>query len=233
MGGERHAQGARAGTGSVPLLAVTLALMLGGCGTSSLTSSIFGTSQKGSDAAGVNNQASVSDTDVDCPDVKIRNGAATLLIGSKPSDQEPAAMDVRYQGSIIRTARECHLNAGIMTMKVGIEGRVITGPAGGPGAVDVPLRVAIVQEGVAPKMITSKLGHEQVTISNAVDRVTFAHVETDIVFPMPQPAANISAYVAYVGFDSQGAPQPKKPAPKHKSKPIAKKPKPNPQPSQS
>ncbi len=58
---------------------------------------------------------------------------------------------MRYQGSIIRTARECHVNVGIMTMKVGIEGRVITGPAGGPGTVDVPLRVAVVQEGVSPR----------------------------------------------------------------------------------
>jgi hypothetical protein len=222
----------RAGTGGVSLLAMVLALMLGGCGTSSLTSGIFGTSQKSGEAAGVSNQV-VSDTDVDCPDVKIRNGAATLLIGSKPGDQEPAAMDVRYQGSIIKMARECHVNAGIMTMKVGIEGRVITGPAGGPGVVDVPLRVAIVQEGVSPKTITSKFGREQVTISNAVDRVTFAHIESDIVFPMPQPASNIDAYVVYVGFDPLGAPQPKKPAPKSRHKPIAKKPKPAGPPRQS
>ena len=42
-------------------------------------------------------------------------------------------MDLRYQATIIRTARECQVNSGVMTMKVGIEGRVITGPAGGPG----------------------------------------------------------------------------------------------------
>ena len=62
-------------------------------------------------------------------------------------------MDLRYQVTIVRTARECHVNSGIMTMKVGVEGRVITGPAGGPGTVDVPLRLAVVQEGVNPKTI--------------------------------------------------------------------------------
>ena len=77
----------------------------------------------------------------------MRTGAATLMIGSKPGEGEPSALDLRYQGTIIRTARECHVNAGVMTMKVGIEGRVITGPAGGPGTVDVPLRIAVVQEG--------------------------------------------------------------------------------------
>ena len=113
---------------------------------------------------------------------------------------------MRYQGSIIRTARECHVNAGIMTMKVGIEGRVITGPAGGPGTVDVPLRIAVVQEGINPKTIVSKFSQEHVTVNNAIDRVTFTHVEPDITFPMPQPAADIDSYVVYVGFDALGAP---------------------------
>ena len=96
-------------------------------------------------------------TDIECPDVEVRTGAATLMIGSKPGRGEPAALDVRYQGSIIRTARECHVNAGIMTMKVGVEGRIITGPAGGPGTVDVPLRIAVVQEGMNPKTIAVEI----------------------------------------------------------------------------
>ena len=76
----------------------------------------------------------------------MRTGAATLMIGSKPGEGEPSAIDLRYQGSFVRTARECHVNAGVMTMKVGVEGRVIIGPAGGPGDVDVPLRFAVVQK---------------------------------------------------------------------------------------
>ena len=121
-------------------------------------------------------------------------------------------MDVRYQGSIIRTARECHVNAGIMTMKVGIEGRVITGPAGGPGTVDVPLRIAVVQEGIKPKTVASKFAKESVTVNNAVDRVIFTHVEPDIMFPLPMPLGVIDRYVVYVGFDPLGAqPEKKKP----------------------
>ena len=78
----------------------------------------------------------------------MRTGAATLMIGSKTGEAEPTALDLRYQVTIVRTARECQVNSGIMTMKVGIEGRVITGPAGGPGTIDLPLRLAVVQEGV-------------------------------------------------------------------------------------
>jgi hypothetical protein len=91
----------------------------------------------------------------------------------------------------------------------------------------VPLRLAVVQEGVNPKTILSKFAREQVTIANAVDRVTFTHIDPEISFPMPQPAANIDSYVVYVGFDPQGAQQEKK-------KPAAKpKPRVAPKPRQS
>ena len=187
--------------------------MLGGCGSTDIfkTSALdlFSTSSKATkntpDATGTN----ISDDDVNCPGVQVRTGAATLIIGSKSGEGEPTALDVRFQGSILRTARECHINAGIMTMKVGVEGRVITGPAGGPGSVDVPIRIAVVQEGVEPKTITSKFGRETVTINSAIDRVTFTHVDSDISFQLPQPLTLIDRYVVYVGFDPLGA-QPEK-----------------------
>ncbi|MGA7330967.1 MAG: hypothetical protein WBX77_04505, partial [Pseudolabrys sp.] len=41
--------------------------------------------------------------------ITVRTGAATLMIGTKPSEGEPSAMDLRYQATIIRTARECQV----------------------------------------------------------------------------------------------------------------------------
>jgi len=152
----------------------------------------------------------------------VRTGTATLMIGSKAGEGDPSALDLRYQATIIRTARECRVNSGVMTMKIGIEGRVITGPAGGPGTITVPLRLAVVQEGVNPKTILSKFASVQVEVASAVDRVPFTHIDPEISFPLPQPIANIDAYVVYVGFDPAGAPQEKKkPAgkPKPRSKP--------------
>ena len=134
----------------------------------------------------------------------------------KPGEGQPSALDLRYQGSILRTARECHVTAGVMSMKVGVEGRVITGPAGGPGNVDVPLRIAVVHEGIEPKPITSKLIIIPVTVTSDIDRVLFTHVEQDVTFPMPVPAGDIDAYVVYVGFDAQAAQEKKKPPLKRK-----------------
>jgi hypothetical protein len=218
MRGERTLQ---RGASIAGLLA--FALVLSGCGGNLLGSStnIFGSSKAttGEPAAGVGGATAASD--VECPGVDVRAGAATLMIGSKPGEGEPSALDLRYQGSIVRTARECHVNSGMMTLKVGIEGRVITGPAGGPGNVDVPLRIAVVKEGPEPKTIVSKFARIPVTITGSIDRVTFTHVESDIAFPLPTPVADIDAYVVYVGFDSMAAPAPKRPAakPKRASKP--------------
>jgi hypothetical protein len=223
MGRGRTERTARSGAGTFALMA--LAFALGGCGsTSSLLKSspldLFSSSSKATNdtppAAGA-----ITADDIDCPEVKVRTGAATLMIGSKPGEGEPAALDVRYQGSIVRTARECHINSGMMTMKVGIEGRIITGPAGSPGTVDVPLRIAVVQEGVAPKAVASKFGRETVVVNNAVDRVTFTHIDPDITFPLPQPLGLIDSYVVYIGFDPLGDKPVKKPPVKRK--PIAKK----------
>jgi hypothetical protein len=207
--------------------AILLGLMsfLSGCGTSNIFSTstldFFNTSSKATTGNADSGGGTV--TDVECPGVDVRTGAATMMIGGKPGEGEPSALDLRYQATIVRTARECQVNAGIMTMKVGIEGRVITGPVGGPGTVDLPLRIAVVHEGVNPKTITSKFARVQVGIASAVDRVPFTHVDPDVSFPMPQPAANIDAYVVYVGFDPAGAPQEKKkPTAKPKPKSAAK-----------
>jgi hypothetical protein len=216
----------RTGTSVVLLMGLTLAL--GGCGTSSsLFSSspldLFKSSSKATAGTGGAEGKGV-DIDVECPDVQVRTGAATLMIGTKPGEGEPSALDLRYQGTIIRTARECHVNAGVMTMKVGIEGRIITGPAGGPGNIDVPMRIAIVQEGPNSKIIVSKFARIPVTVASSIDRVTFTHVQDDIAFPMPAPVSDIDAYVVYVGFDSVAA-QPEKKAPpakKPKPKTVAK-----------
>jgi hypothetical protein len=144
-----------------------------------------------------------------CPPVDVRAGASTLSV--PPGNTDTLAL--RYQASIGELARECNVSGGVMRMKVGIEGRVLTGPAGGPGQLDVPLRYAVVREGPEPKTVVSKFSKIQVAIPEGRPNVLFTHVDNDIAFPMP-PGLDIEAYVVYVGFDPVGdKPQPaRKPA---------------------
>jgi hypothetical protein len=141
----------------------------------------------------------VSPEEMHCPAVDVRQGASTLTI--PPPGPDGGALTLRYQGTIGPMARECKLGGGIMRMKVGVQGRILLGPAGGPGKLDVPLRYAVVQEGPEPKTIVTKFYKLPVTIPDAQPTVPFTHIDQDISFPMP-PGLGIESYVVYVGFDA-------------------------------
>ncbi len=141
--------------------------------------------------------------EIECPGIDIRQGASTLSISTPGADSGP--MSTRYQVSIGETARECAALGGVMTMKVGVQGRVLLGPAGGPGRVDIPLRLAVVEEGVNSKPVVSKLYRIAVDVPPGQTSVPFVHVEQDLTFPMPR-AAVLDNYVVYVGFDPSAAP---------------------------
>jgi hypothetical protein len=143
-----------------------------------------------------------------CPDVKVRAGASTYAV-AEPGKQAVGS-DVRYQATITRTARDCNLNAGQITARVGIQGRVIVGPAGAPATVEIPLRVAVVQGGVNEKTITTTVVRTTVSIGEGLS-VPFSVVAEDIVYPAVSADINDS-YIFYIGFD----PQALKPEPKPK-----------------
>jgi hypothetical protein len=92
---------------------------------------------------------------------------------------------------------------------------VILGPQGTPGVVDVPVRYAVVQEGVDPKTIVTKLDRVPVTVPPDDTNVLFSHITEGLDFPLPRGNA-IDSYVIYIGFDPIGAQQMdrRKPPPK-------------------
>jgi hypothetical protein len=158
--------------------------------------------------------------DFDCPSVQVRTGAATLTSSATPGD--PSATSLRYQVSIGTTARECRVGAapGTVSLKVGMEGRVIVGPAGaGIANIDVPVRFAVVREVVDTKLITTKLEHIAVTIPPDSGNVLFTHVIEGLDFPIPR-GGDLDNYIIYIGFDAaNAAPAPKAPA-KRAPKPL-------------
>ena len=140
--------------------------------------------------------------DVNCPPVEIRRGAATLTI-APPGER--SAMTLKYQGSFVRAARECAVADGNMIMRVGVEGRVVAGPGGGPGRIDVPLRFAVVQETPSGmRAIATKFVIVPVEV-DATGNTLFTHVEDGMTFPIPTPTAQLDDYIVYIGFDPVSA----------------------------
>lgn len=150
------------------------------------------------------------ENDLTCPSVSIRPGASTYAVGAggKPA----VGNDLSFQATITRTARSCDLAGGQIAVKIGIQGRVIVGPAGAPTMVDVPLRVAVVQEGVNPKTIATKVFQTNVQLGTETS-VPFSLVGEDLVYPAPTGNAGDS-YIFYIGFD----PQALKPEPRVRGK---------------
>jgi hypothetical protein len=153
----------------------------------------------------------------DCPAVDIREGASTLMVQGQGT--ESAALGLRYQASFVRAARECIVKGKDVTIKVGVQGRIILGPAGGAGQMSIPLRYALVHEELGrTRMIWSKMYVLPVEIAGAQPSVPFQHVEEDMTVPIPK-ASELENYIVYIGFDPNGLPpEPKKPAPKAKPK---------------
>jgi hypothetical protein len=144
--------------------------------------------------------------DINCPPVGIRAGASTYAVAV--AGKEAVGNDVRFQATITKTARECIKAGGEITAHIGIQGRVIVGPAGAPASVEVPLRVAVVQGGVSEKVLATKAYRTSVELGEQ-DSVPFSLVIDDLAFPEPS-AADLDNYIFYIGFDPQAlAPEPK------------------------
>jgi hypothetical protein len=141
-----------------------------------------------------------------CPPVSIRAGASTYAVAAP--GKQPVGNDVRYQATITKTARDCTRNGDQITARIGIQGRVIAGPAGSPASVDVPLRVAVVQGGVQERTIATKVYRTTVPMAEAGSE-PFSLVAEDLIYPVPAGVTGDS-YIFYIGFDPQAlAPEPK------------------------
>ena len=150
-----------------------------------------------------------------CPNVDVRRGAGTIAINTNARD--PQAMQLRYQISVAQTARECANVAGNLQIKVGLQGRVVLGPAGTPGTLEIPVRYALVEEGPQPKTVYSKLYRVPVTVGDGQLNATFTHIEEAMAVPMPSPSV-FDRYVIYIGFDPLGSAQERQPAKKRPAK---------------
>ena len=187
---------ARSGCGGGSMFGGSSGSSSTGSSISSRFSQLFGSnSQEASTSSSPSTQAT-QNSELTCPSVAIRYGASTLSVGlpGKPA----SGSDLRYQGTITRTARDCNLQGGQVTARIGVVGRVIAGPAGAPPTVDVPLRVAVVQDGAPEKVIVTKAVRTTVTMEG--ENTEFSLVAEDLTYPAPTEAAN-DKYIFYVGFD--------------------------------
>jgi hypothetical protein len=128
-----------------------------------------------------------------CPELRVLSGAE--LMRRYERGHEDDLKFVIWQASVGKTARECLWDLqGGLTLKVGVSGRVIAGPKGGAGTVNVPLKIVVVKHKEAV------LATEAVSLDVAIPATgsgVFTQVK-DILVPSPGQDRD---YIIYVGFD--------------------------------
>lgn len=151
----------------------------------------------------------------ECPAITVRTGAATF-------QSNDGNGRLRYQANLGQLARECAISGDQMTARLGIEGRVLLGDAGSPGTVNLPIRVAVVEEGPTPRTVTTRMFNVPVTIPPGENQATFTVVEDTVTFPLGKTPADMERYVIYIGYDAQGQrPQTRsRPAPRQQTRPA-------------
>jgi hypothetical protein len=192
-----------------------LAGMLAGCGSmSSLTSGIGGgwfggqSSTKTEVGSVTEDQllaAAKTDTSATsnlgsevahgCPrfGVWAREGYVTIYEPGKVGD----GLAVMHRGEITKTARECHIEPGRITVKYGFSGRVLLGPKGKSGHVTLPLNV-FVTDAKRAKVVTEKV---KVDVDIALERpIGYFSLVRTVTFPISE-GSRPAEFEVFVGFD--------------------------------
>ncbi|WP_156323483.1 hypothetical protein [Bosea sp. AAP35] len=111
-----------------------------------------------------------------CPEVIIADGGAAVRAQSGPDSGS-----LRHQISILNVARECTPTGnGGFRLKVGVEGRILLGPAGGPGTYGATLTTLVTRGSTQVARRAARVGG---TVASGQGGTDFSHVEDGIVVP--------------------------------------------------
>ncbi len=133
-----------------------------------------------------------------CPGVILRDGTAFYKSYAKGGQDDPTKL--AYQAAIADVTRSCTRANGMMTINVAAAGKIVTGPAGAPGSVTMPIRIVVVR---GDEVLYSKLHQHKVDVGPSATQFVFN--DPNVVIPEPEPGS----VRVFAGFD-EGPPSKKK-----------------------
>ena len=128
----------------------------------------------------------------ECPPIKVRPGGEALFFYGKGKVGDPHALN--YQAVLDKQSRNCVASNGLITVKMGVVGRVLLGPSGSQAKVDVPIRFVVERDGVA---MYSEKYEIPTTINSSSQSGEFVKVVENVAIPYTG-GENITIWV---GFD--------------------------------
>jgi len=169
--------------------------MFGG-GNSSATETKSVTEEQLLAAAKSDSQMGIGgDVSYGCPRFQVwpRDHDLTIYEAGRVGD----GLGVMHKGELTKTARECSVQPGRVTVKYGFSGRVLLGPRGKTGLVRLPVTV-FVTDAKRERVATDKA---TVEVSITLDKPIgyFSAVRT-LTFNVPE-GARAGEFEVFVGFD--------------------------------
>jgi hypothetical protein len=197
-----------------------LTIVTSGCGLSSITSglgsSVFGSSSSQSSTPPAVNEeqllsaakqdsgsssASVGEVAHGCPRLSVspHGGHLTIYEDGRAGD----GLAIMHRGEITKTARECQIEPGRVTVRYGFSGRVLLGPRGHAGSVRLPINVTVTDAKRAKVTSDTVSVDTTVAVDNPIGY--FSTVRT-VTFDIPE-GTRPGEFELFVGFDqkAQGA----------------------------
>ncbi|PWW01889.1 hypothetical protein DFR52_102553 [Hoeflea marina] len=129
-----------------------------------------------------------------CPAVALREGTAYFSTYAKGGEKDKDPSKVMQQASIADTTRQCRVSGDQMIMTVVASGRLVAGPAGGAGSVELPVRVVVLE---GETVLYSELQRQAVTLPEGTLTTQFVVTNSEVTFP----AASAGSARVFIGFD--------------------------------
>lgn len=131
----------------------------------------------------------------ECPPIRVRAGSEAMFFygGGRVGD----ARSLQYQGVIDESSRNCVVSNGLITVNMGVVGRVLLGPQGNQTSVNAPIRFAVERDGQA-------VFSEKYTIPVAITPPARSAEFVKVIENVAIPYLGGEEITIWVGFDTRG-----------------------------
>lgn len=182
--------------------AAALAVALTGCGLGGFMGSDSTTTSGTSLANAATSQAAIEQAApnalpaiaTECPPIRVRSGGEAIYGYEGNKVGNPKALN--FQAVIDKQSRNCVVSNGLITVKMGVVGRLLLGPAGEKRDFNLPLRFAVERDQQA---VFSEKYDIPVKVTAPNQSEEFVKVVENVAIPY----IGGEDIVIWVGFDSQ------------------------------
>lgn len=130
-----------------------------------------------------------------CPPIKVRAGSEAMYYYGNGRTGDPKAL--QYQGVIDESSRNCVVSNGLITVNMGVAGRILLGPGGKQTSVNAPIRFAVERNGTA---VFSEKYTIPVSVVPPAESAEFSKVIENVAIPY----LGGEDITIWVGFDTKG-----------------------------